>query len=338
MWVKGEASGAVLNVQLRRPRPDGGGINDHIVKLDFSGWRYITFALTREADSDKTCDYDWPYLAAGPAYAIFERGLANPNRIGSLALWLNGVPVGGRSRVEISEVRALPTKKLKFEKAAVVLNGVKHELPFALTGGEYAELTDGFWTRFSMNSERLERRPAPALMPKILAGTNEVCFEGLAEDGSLPRAEVTLMAIGDPFPAINEKLLPQQERVLSYEAQLPEKWAPAAGFATLSPIKVRPGKKARIELEIVGPIARPVLTIGEEEYAFEVDVGENEKLVVKDGQNWIVRGPCSKVIKQGKCQKAFALLSGVNKLSLSSAAAGQASAQVRIIKRMDDIQ
>ena len=334
LWVKGDGSGAVLNVQLCRPRPDGGGINEHIVKLDFEGWRYIAFALTREADVDKSCVYDWPYLRPGPAYAIFERGLANPNRIGKLALWLNGVPAGGKAQVEVSEVRALPARPLKFEKTAVELNGVRHEIPFAMQGGEFAELADGFWIRYSMDGEMQERRKAAGPAPQVKAGGNDVRFDGRSEDGTLPRAEVTVMVPDRSFPAIEGRLVDGQEKVLAYEAHMPEKWAPVAGFDTLAPLKVRPGKEASVEIEIVGPVARPVLTIGKAKCAFDVDIAENEKLVMKDGENWYVRGPCGKVRTRGKCASALPLFRGVNALSVSSSDPGNASAQIRIVKRI----
>ena len=90
---------------------------------------------------------------------------------------------------------------------------------------------------------------------------------------------------------------------------------------------------ARVELEIVGPIARPVLTIGGEKRAFDVDVGANEKLVMKDGRNWLVRGPCGKVRVRGSMEKPLPSFRGVNAMSLSSSDPSHASAQVRIVKR-----
>ena len=334
-WVKGDASGAVLNVQLCRPRPDGGGINEHIVKLDFSGWRYVAFTLTREADVDKSCVFDWPYMTTPQSYQLFERGFAKPERIGRLALWLNGVPRGGRAEVEVGEVRALPIRPLRFEKTAVVLNGVRHELPFPLEGGEYAELSDGYWTRYSMSAEMLERRAAAAPAPRVAAGGNAVRFEGRTEEGTLPRAEVTVITAGRPFPATVGNLREDQEKLLSYEAHMPEKWAPAAGFDRLSPLKVKPGKEARLEIEIVGPVARPALTIGNVKRVFGADIARNEKLVMKDGVNWVVRGPCGAVRLRGRCADALPAFRGVNQLSMSSSDPGGASAQLRIIKRMD---
>ena len=336
MWVKGDGSGAVLNVQVGRPRPDGGGINEHIVKIDFRGWRYISFALTREADMDKSCEYEWPYLKPGPAYSLFERGLAKAERIGKLALWLNGVPKGGRADVEIAEVRALPARPLALEGLAVEINGARHALPFALKGGEFAELADGFWTRYSMEAEPLERRAASGRLPTVAAGENRVRLVGKAADGSMPRAEVTVMAVGKPFPAVAERLRDDQEQTLSYEAHMPEIWSPANGFDVLAPLVVRQGMSARVELEIVGPIARPVLTIGCEKRAFDVDVGANEKLVMKDGRNWFVRGPCGKVRARGSIEKPLPSFIGLNAMSLSSSAPSHASAQLRIVKRYGD--
>jgi peptidoglycan/xylan/chitin deacetylase (PgdA/CDA1 family) len=172
-------------------------------------------------------------------------------------------------------------------------------------------------------------------MPRISVGENAVSFEGRAEDGTLPRAEVTVITAGKAFLATVGRLGEDQERLLAYEAHMPEKWAPAAGFDSLSPLKVRPGKEAELEIEIVGPVARPVLTIGNVKCAFAVDVAENEKLVMKDGENWLVRGPCGAVRLKGRCEKALPAFRGVNAVSMSSSDPGGASAQLRIIKRMD---
>ena len=334
-WVKGDGSGAVLNMQFRRTRPDGGGINDHIVKLDFTGWRYIAFALTREMDVEKSCDYSWPYLASGPAYALFERGHANPKRVGGLGLWVNGVPTGGSVDVEIGEIRALPAAAATYANLAVEINGVRHALPFPLRGGEFAVLADGFWTRYSLSGLPAERRPAEGPAPQVAAGTNRLRLTGGTAAGAAARAEITVMARGTAQPALVERLRKDQERILAYEAELPEMWTPAKGLDALSPVKVRPGMAARIELEIVGPIARPVLTVGSAKCAFAADVGKNEKLVMKDGRSWIVRGPCGKVRLQGTCDTALPPLRGVNALSLSSADPAHAAAQVRIVKRYD---
>ena len=282
---------------------------------------------------DKACEYEWPYLKPGPAYALFERGLAKAERVGGLALWLNGVPEGGRAEVEVGEVRALPARPVALEGLAVELNGVRHALPFALKGGEFAELADGFWTRYSMEAEPLERRASAGAQPTVAAGKNGVRLLGKTADGSAPRAEVTVMEIGSTFPAAKETLRDDQEKVLAYEAHMPEMWSPANGLDALAPLVVRKGMSARVEVELVGPVARPVLSIGGEKCAFDVDVGANEKLVMKDGRNWFVRGPCGKVRVRGSLGRPLPLFSGVNALSMASSDPDRAYAQVRIVKR-----
>ena len=60
LWVKGDGSGALLNVQIRSPREYHDCISDHYIDLDFTGWRYVELLL-RERDAERMSDYVWPY-------------------------------------------------------------------------------------------------------------------------------------------------------------------------------------------------------------------------------------------------------------------------------------
>ena len=59
----------------------------------------------------------------------------------------------------------------------------------------------------------------------------------------------------------------------------------------------------------------------------------NGDVVMKDGRNWFVRGPCGKVRVRGSLGRPLPLFSGVNALSMASSDPKRAYAQVRIVKR-----
>ena len=334
-WVKGDGSGAVMNVQTKTAAEDGLGFNDHIVKLDFNGWRYVSFAWNRESDAEQFDKYVWPYANYPQAYAVYSASLIRNSRIGGIAVYLNEVPAGKRTSVEISEIRALPVREETYEDVAMTVNGREVRLPFPLRTMEYAEREDGFWTRYSGYScDPIERIPAADDL-SLSAGRQEISVSGHGRSGAPMRAELTLFVAGDSMPALVPKLTKEQEGVLAYEAAMPQLWAPSKGFDKLDPIVVRPGHTAKMELELVGPVAYPTVVVGTTRRRFNAIVTATEKLVVKDGRNWFVRGPCGKVRLRGTLGSPLPRLSGNVPLSIESSKPWSDSAQVRVLKRYD---
>jgi hypothetical protein len=63
LWVKGDASGAVLCVQFHSPYMYAGAVSDHYIDIDFKGWKYFSL-LFRERDTERMPNYKWPYSTA----------------------------------------------------------------------------------------------------------------------------------------------------------------------------------------------------------------------------------------------------------------------------------
>ena len=105
LWVKGDGSGALLNVQIRSPREYHGCISDHYIDLDFTGWRYVELLL-RERDSERLTDYVWPY-GGGGSHAIY-RNSVDQAHISEVNLLLNEIPAGGKVDILVSPIRSLP--------------------------------------------------------------------------------------------------------------------------------------------------------------------------------------------------------------------------------------
>lgn len=308
VWVKGDGSGALLNLQLRMGQEYFGAISDHHVRLDFSGWQFVRF-LSRERDAATRHEYAWPYANGYEVY----RNWFNPHVVAEAAVYLNDIGPGRTATVSVSDIVAYPQTKLTLENPVVSVNGEAFALPFALSSGEYAELEDGAWIRYSDQGERLARAAA-AEMPHLAEGENAFHFAASAADGHVPRAEVTVFALGEPVEAY-KPMTDELKRQLSYEAMRPMVFAPSKGFAELPPVAVRPGEEAKLEITLAGPIADPVLQVADRWWGWTdvklPSLGKGEKFVLKEGP----------------------VVSGVRALRMTSSAPEAADARVSVVKR-----
>ena len=339
-WVRGDGSGALLNLQLRMAREFLGATCEHYVKLDFTGWRYVTL-LARERDAEDFWNHAWPY---GGTIAVC-RNPYDGRHVAAVALYLNEVPAGGTTDVSVAPVRALPvTKPVLAAGAAVTVNGCAVPLPFALAAGDYAELEDGVWTRYSETGDTLARAPGPKTLP-LAAGANRCAFAGRTAEGAPARAEVTVLARGAAFPAFGQLDAAARGR-MRYEAMLPVRHAPAKGLDALPRIAVRPGERAALELTIHGPVSRPRLRFGNSATIqpgaadpggnaalFPVEVGVGERLVCRDGRTWKVLDRSRAVKARGELPAPLPELSAGTDWSMSSADPAGADARVELVKR-----
>jgi hypothetical protein len=165
VWIKGDGSGALFNLQFESPREYGKTRQEHYVNLDFTGWRYFEFPF-RESDAGRWPDYKWPYRVSW--VDIFHRTVFRV-KIEAVGLFLNEIPAGGKAEVEISEVRIVPMVERTLPAG---------EQPFDLVSGEFTELENGAWTKYDKDGVPLERKPA---------------------------AKNDDLAIGAPFPAFSDE-------------------------------------------------------------------------------------------------------------------------------------
>jgi hypothetical protein len=330
-WVKGDGSGATLNMQLRSPKSVNSAISEHYVKLDFKGWRYFVFSIWREHDAGAAEGFVWPYMPAGsPNYYIYERALSIAS-VEKAAIWLNGVKKGGESTVEVSGVKVMPLAPAPLAKPVVSVNGAAFALPFDVAEGQFAELEDGSWTLYALDGTPMRRVKAEGSAPSVVAGGNTVAFS--SQNPSV-RAEVTVTGLTDaPFPALKAEWTDETRRMLAYEAAWPELWAPSRGMGELPPVRVRPGERACLGVEIVGPVEKPVLTLGGERREFPVVLAAGEALRMDDGRNWrVVVMKTHTVRESGRFDAELPPFDGEVPVALSSADAASVAAQIRIVK------
>ncbi|MFW6106750.1 MAG: LamG domain-containing protein, partial [bacterium] len=138
LWVKGDGSGALLNIQIRSPREYHGCISDHYIDLDFQGWRYVELLL-RERDARRLADYVWPYSGAGGSHAVY-RNAVDRKHISEVNVLLNEIPAGGQVNVLLSPIHALRSRKVELSNPRLQVGDNTVTFPVSLQSGDYIEL------------------------------------------------------------------------------------------------------------------------------------------------------------------------------------------------------
>ena len=281
-WVKGDGSGATLAFRLMLHRFNWGGICEHYVRLDFKGWRYVTFLL-RERDADAFSKMKWDLSDDWEASRRVYNGpwWATDPSVEWVKVGLNDVPADGSATVEIGEVRQLEVVKRPLSGAEVVVNGESFKVPFEMEAGDYAELADDAWILFDEQGNP-KRRVATKDVAFLAKGENKFAFR--PADASA-RAEVTVFAFGESKYAFGS-VSGESRRWLDYEAVMPAVYAPSKGFDAPVKASVRPGERARLSLEIWGPVDTPSIKLGGRTWTFPVKLEKGDHIVCRDGKEW----------------------------------------------------
>lgn len=342
LWVKGDGSGAVLNVQVRRAAEFARGFSENFVRLDFTGWRRVDL-LIRERDADTSDRYRWPYEASdrlnGPG-AIF-RCMIGGKTSDAFTFWLNDIPRGGKAEVLLGAWDSIPqTAPALAEGATVVVNGKPFTVPFALASGEWAELRDGAWWHFAESGEPKARRTM-AEGVCLRAGANDLAYAP-APGAPFTRVEVTTLTPG-PAEAAFAELTAEQRAALRVEYERPWILKPAAGLCGPFAVHVRPGERAQLGFEVLGPANRPSVMGRVIPVALR---DAQERVLCEDGRRWravrVVPGVCGpenrlkpsrrETIAEGTFAEPLPVLSG-GTTEVDVAAESADGARVSLFKR-----
>jgi hypothetical protein len=319
VWVKGDGKGELLNIQLRSPREYMGGVSEQYIDIDFTGWRYVEL-LARERDMERFSNYVWPY---GGGYSYYRDAL-DFTHISGVSLFLNEIPANGSCAVAVSQIRALPIEAVTLDEPAVTVNGTAIALPFPLQSGEFAELDARGWTHYKASGDPIALAKAKAL-PQFKAGQNAVTFSAAAARSLSARAEVTFTTFGAPFGKM--KAVPVER-----EYALPMWYSPANGANELDALLVRPGERARAELELCGAIDQPELAIGAARFKFPVALAATDRLQCRDGRNWRVINAQRRETAKGTLATALPALNGKTPVALTCSAPDKANAWLKFTK------
>ena len=326
VWVKGDGSGALLNLQVGTPREFMHALSDHYVTLDFTGWRYVEL-LVRERDVERMADYVWPY---GGSYEMFRNPL-DMAHISQVAFYLNAIPAGGIADVTVSPVMALPTRPAVLKHPTLTVNGKTLSLPFALASGDFLELEpDGLCTLHNDQGVPLARA-RPEALPFLRAGENAIRFDCERPPQVSARAEVTVNSLGVPFGN------PQPRREIGWK-QLGREYEMTRMFLASNDVDnatwevaVRPGAQASLEIEFCGAMTSPALTVNGCALRFPVTLRDGQRLFCRDRRHWKVIDSQRAVVAEGRLEeKVPVLAAGPNRISFVCLSPDRA--QVKLVK------
>ena len=198
LWVHGDGKGEVINFQLRSPRLYHGAYDEHIVTVDFEGWRYFELLL-RERDAGRHYDFKWPY---GWAMSICRAPL-DTRHVSELNIYYNNLPRGEDVTCHISPIRALPVVKTTWANPAVTIGGRRIVFPVTMESGQTIEYRPGGGCTLRSETGAVVSRVEPeGHRPELAAGDNVAELTCETEAGPTPRAEVTVVASGEPLRGV----------------------------------------------------------------------------------------------------------------------------------------
>lgn len=219
VWIHGDGSGAILNVQLRSPAHVSEALGEHYVKLDFTGWRYFELI---EPEGERFADFFWPYNRPEAqwndtwnetegqkphwiwgAYHIYRENV-NFGKVEQLSLWYNNLPSGKAVTTYLSPIKALPLVNGKLVNPAITVGGKTINFPVEIESGCYLEFNSMTDCKLYGPQGALIREVKPeGDAPVLDRGDNVVSFNCTGLPGINPRARVTVISAGDPLtPAV----------------------------------------------------------------------------------------------------------------------------------------
>jgi len=195
VWIHGDGKGELLNFQLTNPPQFWGTWDEHYVRVDFTGWRYVELLL-RERDADRYGDHVWPY---GGTSDVFRSPLIR-DHVSRLSIYYNDLPPGETVKCHIGPVKALGAVKVKLKNPAVTVGGRKILFPVTLESGQYVEMESAEVCRLRDERGALIGAVRPeGEAPRLESGENPAAFTCEGPEGLSARASVTFVVEGDPI-------------------------------------------------------------------------------------------------------------------------------------------
>lgn len=194
VWVHGDGKGELLNVQVLSAGHSGaGGIGDHYITVDFTGWRYFDLV---EFEGGRIEDFAWPY---GNAYATYREHV-DFGAVESFSIWCNNLPPGEPVECLIGPVKALPILKARLANPTVAINGTTLEFPVEMESGSYLEFgAVDDCVLYGPEGQVLAQVSPKGEVPTLKPGESAVAFTCTGLDGTNPRARVTITTLGEPL-------------------------------------------------------------------------------------------------------------------------------------------
>jgi len=190
LWVHGDGQGELLNVQLRSPAHVVGGIDDHYVPIDFTGWRYFELI---EPEGARHADYQWPY---GDIYSIYRESVQF-GQVETLGIWLNDLPPGKPVTCYLGPLMALPLAQTRLIRPTIAIGSAAIVFPVEIESGCYLEFhAPDDCKLYGPQGEILRQVKPEGPVPQLNPGDNPVEFRCDAPPGTSARAHVTVITRG----------------------------------------------------------------------------------------------------------------------------------------------
>ena len=188
VWVYGDGQGEVVNFQVRSPEHIVGGIGEHYVIVDFTGWRYFELI---EPEGQRYADYSWPY---GHIYSIYRESV-NYSQVETLSLWYNNLPPNKTVTCYLSPIRALPLVKVKLRHPVVTVGDKTIVFPVEIESGCYLEFHSVSDCKlYGPQGELISEVKPQGDVPLLQAGENQVEFTCDVPADINARAYVTVIS------------------------------------------------------------------------------------------------------------------------------------------------
>lgn len=159
--------------------------------LDFTGWRYFELV---ETEGERVDRYIWPY--SNQVYWIYREEV-DFSHVGTLSLWLNGLPHDGQVQCRMSAIRALKLVQTRLIDPTIMVNGQPVVFPISLKSGSCLEFGGkGAAEVFDSNGALVGRAEPRGSVPALKAGGNRLEFTCRVEPSVNARARITLSAAG----------------------------------------------------------------------------------------------------------------------------------------------
>jgi len=190
VWVYGDGKGEVLNFQLKSPEHISGGIGEHYVIVDFTGWRYFELI---EPEGERYILYSWPY---GGVYSIYRESVDYGN-IESLSILYNNVPVGETAACQIRPVKALPLVNGKIINPTITIGSSTILFPVEIDSGCYLEFNSTSDCKlYGPQGELIKEIIPQGDAPVLEEGGNQVKFNSDISGDVSARVNVTIISRG----------------------------------------------------------------------------------------------------------------------------------------------
>lgn len=186
VWVNGDSSGALLNVQLLCPNNIVAGIGEHYILVNFTGWRFIQLI---EPEGNRWAQYSWPY---GDPYSIY-RETTDYSHISSVGIWVNNRAPEQEVHIGIGPIMALPIAEPLLKNATLTVGASTVTFPGDIPSGGYLEWGGSGAAHIYGRQGELIADVQPVGSISLVGGSNTILMKSEGSSaGPRSRAKVSL--------------------------------------------------------------------------------------------------------------------------------------------------